>query len=361
MIEVEMLPASYGLAAWVTWRDSRRRYRMLFDGGPTTTYEHVWCRVQAEQPRDRELELLVVSHIDGDHIEGIVRLLQDREALKMRIRDTWFNGWPQIQPFTTLGAEQGEFVAALLQRDTLPWNQAFGGAAAHVPDTGKLPVKRLRGGMTATLLSPGPPQLSALREHWREVLEQAAEQPGFDEDPLQRLAERKDLRGISQRTLLGGSEGPKRSDNSIANASSIAILLEKDGASVLLTGDAHPDVLDAGLARLCAERGTDRLNVDVLQLPHHGSRNNVTDGLFAHLGARTHLVSSDGRRYRHPDRDAIVSASKFGGVERRPVHFVFNYVTDRTIDYSFAELQAELGFTASFGGAVRTVAGAPAG
>ena len=358
MIEIEMLSASYGLAVWVSWRDSRREYRMLFDGGPTTTYEHLWCRVQEEQPRDREIELLAISHIDGDHIEGVVRLLQDRDALGMRIRDTWFNGWPQIQPFTTLGAEQGEFVGALLKRDDLPWNAAFNGAAAHVPAAGRLPVKRLRGGMTVTLLSPGPLQLAALREHWREVLEQAAEQPGFDDDPLQRLAERRDLRGISQRTLLGGSEGPKRSDNSVANASSIALLLEKDGARVLLTGDAHPEVLDAGLARLCGERGIDRLEVDILQLPHHGSRNNVTDGLFAHLGARTHLVSTDGRRYRHPDREAIESACRFGGVGTEPVHFVFNYVTGKTLDYSFPDLQTQLGFTATFGGSVRRIAGA---
>ena len=63
-------------------------------------------------------------------------------------------------------------------------------------------------------------------------------------------------------------------DKSVFNLSSIVVLADSGGRRMLLTGDARGDhVLDgieaAGLFK------DDRLHVDLLKLPHHGSDRNV--------------------------------------------------------------------------------------
>jgi glyoxylase-like metal-dependent hydrolase (beta-lactamase superfamily II) len=50
-----------------------------------------------------EIELLVVTHIDNDHIVGIIELLKaDHPALK--IHDIWFNGRPQLMGLPAAGS-----------------------------------------------------------------------------------------------------------------------------------------------------------------------------------------------------------------------------------------------------------------
>src|SRR3982750_4502457 len=124
MLRLEMLPAAHGDALLVTWGSERRPHRMLVDAGALGTYRAIHDRIEAlgDLP---ELQLLVVTHVDGDHIEGVIRLLQDSAALRLRIGEVWFNGWPQLPESDRQGADYGEMVGALLQRGGLPWNTRF--------------------------------------------------------------------------------------------------------------------------------------------------------------------------------------------------------------------------------------------
>ncbi len=75
------------------------------------------------------------------------------------------------------------------------------------------------------------------------------------------------------------------SDKSVPNLSSIVVLAELGGKSMLLTGDARGDKILEGmeLAGLL-EKGGNK-HVDLLKVPHHGSDNNMeTDLLQACAG-----------------------------------------------------------------------------
>jgi hypothetical protein len=98
------------------------------------------------------------------------------------------------------------------------------------------------------------------------------------------------------------------SDAAPPNGSSITLLLEHDGGSILLTGDAFPGVLVASLDRLLAERGDQRLGVGALKVPHHGSRANVSSELLARLDCRRFLFSTNGAHTRHPHPEAVARA-----------------------------------------------------
>ncbi len=226
-----MLPAAHGDALLVEWGKGRELHRMLVDGGPAVTYRRLHDRIAA-LGRPRMLDRFVVTHIDGDHLEGVVRLLQDRRDLGLRIGDVWFNGWPQLAtaPRDLLGPDQGDMLGALLIRDRQPWNESFGHAPVQVPATGDLEPVQLPGGARVTILGPGPRQLRDLRRNWMRVLRELRVTPGNVDAALQRLKRRQNLAGI--RDVLGR---PAALDNSAANASSISLLFEYEGQSLLLT------------------------------------------------------------------------------------------------------------------------------
>ncbi|WP_341805389.1 ComEC/Rec2 family competence protein [Nocardioides ochotonae] len=92
-------------------------------------------------------------------------------------------------------------------------------------------------------------------------------------------------------------DGP--GDGTTANDASVVLLVEVAGVSALLTGDLEPP----GQAAL--ERQVAGLQVDVLKLPHHGSRHQDPDFLTS-LGARVVLVSvGEDNDYGHPAPDAL--------------------------------------------------------
>ena len=163
---IKLLPALHGDCIWIEYGDAGDTHHLLIDGGPLGAFAALRAHVEALPAEARDVELLVVTHIDADHIDGIVKLLRHPE-LGLRYRELWFNGWPQLARSLAGGAvvqggggERGAISGAALDLTTmrvgLACNERFQRYAAFVPDDGELPRARLAGGMELTLLSPTP-------------------------------------------------------------------------------------------------------------------------------------------------------------------------------------------------------------
>ncbi len=342
MLRLEMLPAAYGDALVLEWGTTRSPHRILVDAGPLSTYRAVHDRVAALGRRPA-LDLLVATHIDGDHIEGVVRLLQDRTALGLHIEDVWFNGWPQLPSSDQQGPDYGEMVGALLQRDAAlkgRWNAAFGRRAAGVARTGPLKTYEVAGARV-TVLGPGPDELAALQAQWTKVLTDAGVEPGDADSALERLARRPSLAGLEGEDVQGPAV---KLDNSIANGSSISFLFEYGGHALLFTGDSHSTPLVHGIERLLKQRKQSRLAVDAFKLPHHCSKSNVTDELLALVDTPRYLISTNGARYRHPDREAVLRVVD-GPSRRDDISLFFNYVSDTTGRWTTASSARQYRYT----------------
>ncbi|HSU03912.1 MAG TPA: ComEC/Rec2 family competence protein [Nocardioides sp.] len=93
---------------------------------------------------------------------------------------------------------------------------------------------------------------------------------------------------------------------SAPNNASVVLVAEVAGTRILLTGDVEPSVQSA-LARDLAG-----LQVDVLKVPHHGSRHQDL-GWLTSLGARVALVSvGEGNDYGHPAPDLLLALTAAG-------------------------------------------------
>ncbi len=86
MFRIEMLPAAHGDCLWIEYGSGREIHRILIDGGPAHAYPALRERILHLPADERHFDLLVITHIDADHIEGIIRLLLDAEAPRLPLR-----------------------------------------------------------------------------------------------------------------------------------------------------------------------------------------------------------------------------------------------------------------------------------
>jgi hypothetical protein len=328
MFKIQMLPAGYGDCLWIEYGNPKQPTRVLIDAGTLPTYKDLRKYVdQRVGTNSRLFELFIISHIDTDHIDAAVQLLNS-PSIKLRYDEIWFNGWNQLVDQDRLGPQQGEYVSALIERDGLVLNKGFRGRVVVVPDQGPLPQYTLPGGMKLTVLSPGRQQLSSLRPVWKKVMGRSAGDP---KAALKKLAGQKKYRDTLGRRKAPDIEtladAETDTDHSPPNGSSIAVIGEYGGKRCLFAADSHPDVLESAVDRLLRANQTNRLALDALKVAHHGSKYNNTVTLLKKLNCQKFLISTNGKIFGHPDPEAVARIIKYGGPNAQ---IYFNYDTDRT-------------------------------
>lgn len=344
MFTVELLPVRHGDCVWIEYGRHNKPRRILIDGGPITAYTTLESRIAKLPPGDKRFELLIITHVDADHIEGTIRLIAEK-ASQLKFVEVWFNGWRHLEKIPgQLGPVQGEFVSALIEKKlgTICWNKSFNQGPVVVSD-GLSPTD-LADGMRLTLLSPSEAKLEKLRKAWKKAIGKKGFTLGDLDEALSLLLTQKRL---LPEGLLGGrfQEEDKHFplDHAVANGSSIAFLAEFEGKRCLFLGDAHPDVLTESIGRLVG--AGQRLAVDAVKVSHHGSRGNITPDLLRLLECKRFLISTNGDIFDHPDdgaMEAIIDAAGPG------VELYFNYLSDRTRRWSDPALQKSHRFKAFY-------------
>ncbi|HET9998720.1 MAG TPA: MBL fold metallo-hydrolase [Nocardioides sp.] len=348
-MELTFLDARQGDAIWVRWGQGRQ---LLVDMGTSGTGRALADRFRALPEDQRAFELLVVTHVDTDHIGGVLTGLVDPdEPVPVTFADVWFNGWEHLNGLVPaderselepMGGVQGELLTTWLRDHA--WNDAFGRAAVIRTDT-TLPRVELPDGLAITVLAPVQERLTDLVPEWQLAVAAALEKGTLTEvspglEPMG-PSTAPTLESAVDLALL--SEDPFKVDGSKANAASIALVLEHDGKRALLTGDATASELLGGLALLGAG---ERVPLDLVKLPHHGSRNNVSRELVQAVDCPLWVFSSDGTTFRHPDAIAVSRVVRDSGPEP---HLVFNVPSTFNQWWERAEWQDLFGYTTTYG------------
>ncbi len=397
MLRLQMLPAGCGDCLWLEYGPPGESRIVIIDGGVSDTAKALRRRIEtALQEREAtvlEVELLVVTHIDNDHILGIIELLKAPD-LPVRFKDIWFNGKPQLlrlaaqadesdqaesaahaarppdlmgdaqddaaddlhgerdrwsdeappaaalrQPggpplvvSDLLGAQQADQLSDTLGRLGLPCNthDRWNGGPVWVPAAGALPVVTLDGGLRLTLLGPTRPRLLKLCAAWSDVL------GGRDEAAPPGHGLPADLLGRRDRWPPVWQDGEGR-DPSAANGSSIMLLAEFDGQALLLAADGHAPDLAAALDRFAQARPTwptgptGRLKFAGFKLPHHGSEKNLSRAVLDRIDCCRYLISTDGSGHSHPDHQALLRILRYAPGQPR---LLFNHRGDTTSPWS---------------------------
>lgn len=334
----EFLPAFKGDSFLIHGGTDDAPVLILIDGGPAGTYEqHLKKRLDSlrEERIAAELigeddplviDLVIVSHVDDDHINGIIDLFREMfEAVKddpmavppYEVRGLWHNSFDEIlgndevasgaaqfgaasfAPLLEEAEEQEEMDAGLILQSVaqghelrslakalnIPINPGFGGLIKTA--VGQSTSREL-GGIKLTIIGPRPAELAELQEthdKWIEA-QKAKGKPVTPTSMLQSLT-----------------------DESVANLSSIVLLAESGGRTALLTGDARSDFVVKGLEETGAMAAGGSLAVDLLKMPHHGSDRNVDEDFLARVTAPAYLFTGNGE-HGNPERGTFEMLAK---------------------------------------------------
>lgn len=298
------------------------------DGGTAGTREAIRNAISNLPEGQKHLELVVISHIDNDHIAGILTFLEEvpaEEKLGFTIGDFWFNGWPQLHKdphrVEIYGVEQGEKLTRQIKDHKLPWNQMFGGKAVVVPNNGELPQKLLPGGMRLTILSPKPEGLRKMKKIWQKELANENLICGFD------LVQPSVVEGVERfGTQLSDildidklAQSDFEPDASDTNRSSIALVAEYNGKRILLAADAHADILLDGLRRYSP---FGKARFDLVKVSHHGAQGTTNLELIQALECGRFVFSTNSSIYHHPHAEAVARVIVASGNDPE---LIFNY------------------------------------
>jgi hypothetical protein len=316
MLVLEALRARFGDALLLHSGTPVKPQLVVIDGGPPGVYSDALRprldALRAERGLDErtplDVELIMVSHIDDDHVSGLLelatRLNERRESgqpFPWRIRRFWHNSFDDILDNDDLAVGGGASTLSTASLDgflapagslilaSVPQGRALRklldalSLGGNPPFTGLVladgPAKPVTvGDLRLTVVAPRKAELAALQKKWNKEIA-----------PL--------LKKERSRPRL--AEIAAYVDTSVHNLSSIVVLVESQGKRILLTGDGRGDHTLEGLrsAKLL-EDGP--LRLDVLKLPHHGSERNVAPDYFETVVAKHYVVSADGK-FDNPD------------------------------------------------------------
>lgn len=339
MLVLEALRAKFGDALLLHFGTKTKPGLIVVDGGPPGVWSDALRRRLGELRSERgladgeplEIDLAMVSHIDNDHIAGLLEMMRetqrredDGEPPLWRCHRFWHNSFDDLlgnddlavataasamSPASLGGAldlgsdllasvPQGRELRKLLAALGLDGNPPVGGLLLNR----KKPIPLA--GLKLHVVAPLEENLRELQDDWNEKIR-----------PL--LAKEK-----AKKTKAGRAAIAAFLDESVYNLSSLVVLVEAGKRRLLLTGDARGDHTLAGLEKSGFLKKKGKLALDLLKVPHHGSDRNVDEEYFRRLPARHYVISADGK-HENPDVATLKMISAARPDDKFTVHLTY--------------------------------------
>lgn len=333
---------------------------ILVDGGMRQAFkDHVRDDLGKLAAQGGKLDVVYVSHIDQDHIAGIVELLDNVMAWRVynyrskagaNVKPPAFKPLPAIDEiwhnaFSTLVGENAGPVESLLAQSSLvfglssnpkirevaaehqelaysvseaiqvsarisatqlniPLNPQFGGKLAFVRSPAKREAKV--GKMEIFVIGPAEEDVKKLKAEWNKWLRE-------NQDKVRKLKKKAedDARGIgasadrlAELLAARADELGDRGAVTTPNLASLMLYVKEGARSLLLTGDGHSRDILAGLEHHGRFDAHGKLHVNVLKMQHHGSKNNI-DQAFCDRVTADHYVFCGNGKHHNPHIDVV--------------------------------------------------------
>lgn len=319
-----LLQANNGDAIHLRTKDEKGRfYNILIDGGTGETYSYKNKKGKTEPGELKQLiehtknqnefiDLLILTHVDDDHIGGILRWFEQDADAKGLVKKVWFNSGRLIFEYF----RQKEIEENLLKiKNTSCSNTSIaqGVAFEDFIENNNIWDRRIIksgdefniSGLRFTILSPSKDKLQSLLCKW------------VKEYPVSDTSRTSDY-SLSLSDLINSDSF--KEDDSIHNGSSIAFVVEKQGKNVLFLSDAHPQTIIDSLVSL-GYSPENPLKVDFVKLSHHGSKSNTCIELLNLIQSDNFLISSNGCKHKLPDKRCLARIIK----NKEHANLYFNY------------------------------------
>lgn len=354
MFNLHVIQAGAGDALLIEFGARKPKF-ILLDGGPPGIYQKS-LRGELEKTAgpNAVLEAVIVSHIDNDHIVGVLNLLAElksqKDSLKpffIKIKDLWLNNFSDtidtggtitnriqsifssaqaagVQMSSTgiaiNGVKEGHKVTTFAKILKIPLNKA---ATNGIFKTGSPANQIAYGNLKFTIIGPTQKNLDNLKKDWKKWLDQREAE--IDNGNFRMLS---------------------MSDSGVPNLSSIMFLAEAHGKTILFTGDGRGDHLLAGLQEKKLLR-EGKLHVNVYKVAHHGSERNTTREFFEKITADKYVISANGKD-GNPDYNTLLWIVETAKEQKRNVELLITNETESTKKIIADHPPAQWGYKISY-------------
>lgn len=337
-IIVKTLPANHGDSILISFTIDNKVRNILVDGGPSIVYKGSRSILRGTiteiNNKGEFIDLLIITHIDDDHIAGILSMFGDPVFDTNLVKKVWFNSGSNISEFLNTVNDSKRDIQ-LLMSGMVQTSIGQGSTLENVLKSLNLDegeVVRVGNefdlyGAKLTILSPDEEALKKLNDNWQ--VEKAGVTllaAGHDDfcKPIKELA----IKNFVE-------------DSSIPNGSSIAFILELSGKKLLMLGDAHPSVVESSLRSLGYSEKY-KITVDAVKIAHHGSRKNTSSSLVSLIDCANYILSTDGSKHGLPDKESL--ARIIHSNKTNKTNLFFNYKNNITSSIFLEADHAEYNF-----------------
>lgn len=314
MLQLRVVQSLFGDSLILQNGAGRDMRYILIDGGPSSVYVNALRpELQAIAGQGGKLDLAVVTHIDNDHIIGMLDFLSElRKNPYITVDALWHNSFSSFLPVEML------YKANDVEND-LATTPLAGGKKKPARRPAKQPAPDQRGvqeGIALTMIdedlhiprNQGFPQQKVTIENVFNPLDVAGVKlwlVGPPDENLVNLGEKWAKWLKDQNLPPARAEKVPKPDDSDTNLSSIMFVADDGQRRILLTGDGLARDILNGLERANLMRPGGTYKVDVFKIPHHGSVRNSSAELYQRVLADTYVLCANGR-YKNPDLQTLL-------------------------------------------------------
>lgn len=275
-----------------TYTSDNNEFIILLDGGTSSTFKYF---LKQELKSITKIDLLILTHIDSDHIGGLIKLFKNSIIDKIEIEEIWVNH-PELFDINAgelISFKQGSDLKKLILE--------------------KKPKVRVRNitnedkeinlqGIKLKILSPTKEILSSLYDKWEQLKPNNQQQKENISSKNITDSYNICLEELSKTSFKPNS--PIKSD--IVNASSISFILDCLDKKILFLADSRAEIIEEELKAL-NYTVTNKLNCDYVKISHHGSKNNTSSSLLELINCSNFIISTNGgsSNHKHPSRETI--------------------------------------------------------
>lgn len=304
MLSIEYVPMCYYDAIIIGFDGNDGiRHNIIIDGGDYKSLKFCYTdrlkgKLQSIFEAGETIDLWIISHIDDDHIGGLVNFINDKDFFSAncdKLKSVWMNyggeGDYHVQKTGEIGYNQGkELRDLLLSSGVRLISDVLAGLRLEIA------------GAVLTVVAPNETALKKYKSWWnqKEFMEVVATNNG------QIAAKDCDY----DKAFSDFDENTYNEDSSVTNGSSIAVVFTYHDKNYLFAADSCSSILKEGLiSQGFVQEG--KVHLTQVHVPHHGSCRNTSKELLDIIDCDRYVITGDGRnRYHLPNKETIARLLK---------------------------------------------------
>lgn len=330
-ISVKFLQAINGDCILISFKDNKNKTKnILIDGGldgtyyksSTNKYGDLKYTIDNIRKKKERIDLLVLTHIDNDHINGLLKWFEIDKKADELIGNIWFNSGKLISKYLKKPENQDLSLGLKIFK-----NAKTGiGEALEFEDyliKNKIWDRKIilrdkvleSNGIKMDVLSPSKKQLKNLLKEYKKKTG----------DDIYTSGKRKDW-NVELKTFIEEEKKDEYKfvqDSSVKNGSSITLLITYNRKKFLFLADSHPKEIVKSLKRMEYSK-ENPIELEFLQVSHHGSKANNNIDLFEIIKTKNYVFSTDSSSHNHPHKRTLARIISVN--PKATFHFNYEFV-----------------------------------